>query len=407
MLGMLHDLRIALRMLATFKLRTALAVLGVFLGAFILTFVLHVLQSVALQVRQEARRLGSDVITITALKANFPRKNDEEERVLAQLSREDFQAIRQSHVFLEACAPFVQDKLVVGHGETKTTSPFIATTADYPRIRNVHPARGRFFERGEDEALARVCVLGSALAQKLFPDQESPIGQYVSINTTEMKVVGVMEPKGLDGSGVNQDEQIFFPLNTFIQRINYRETISGIWLVLKTDEAAETVTRSIARLLRARHHLPWYAPDDFSIAFSRQVNQMRDQAVELVRTLGYVGSTLCFAIGSLGILSIMSLIVRSRRMEIGVRRAVGAGKKNILSQFLLEALLLSSSGGLTGVASSMALLMLLYGASGLPAVFDLPVAAGVCWISCVCGLVAGLYPAWQATRTQILDALKL
>lgn len=407
MLGVLHDLRIALRMLGTFKLRTALAVLGVFLGAFMLTFVLHVLQSVALQVRQEARRLGSDVITITALKTNFPRTSNTGDRILAPLSKEDYHAIRQSHIFMEACAPFVQDKLVVGHGETKTTSPFIATTADYPHIRNVKPARGRFFERSEDEALDRVCVLGSTLAQKLFPDQESPIGQYVSINTTEMKVIGVMEPKGMDGSGVNQDEQIFLPMNTFLQRINYRETISGIWLILKTEEATECVTQSIARLLRARHHLPWYAPDDFSIAFSQQVNQMRDQAVELVRTLGYIGSTLCFAIGSLGILSIMSLIVRSRRTEIGVRRAVGAGKRNILSQFLLEALLLSSSGGLIGVACSLLLLLLLYSGSGLPAVFDLPVATGVCWISCVCGLLAGLYPAWGATRIEILEALKI
>lgn len=405
MMSLLHSLRIAARMLAAFKLRTALAILGVFLGALMLTLVLHILQSVSLQIRQEARRLGSDIITIQPRKADFLRAPKGEAQAAA-LTEGDYAALMARTPGIALSAPFVLDKPTIGHAAVKTSCPATATTAIFPLLRSFTPAVGRFFTEYDDRALARVCVLGSSLAERLFGDPGKALGSFISVGATEFTVIGVMEPKGLDGSSVNLDEQLFFPLQTYIHRLHYRETLSGIWFTLEDGSPVDAASASVRTLLRARHHIPSYGKDDFAIAFSKQVNQMRDQAIDLVRTLGYVGSSLSFAIGTLGILSIMTLIVRSRRLEIGIRRAVGATKSHILRQFMLEATLLSSAGGVAGVACALLFTRLIFAGGGLPAVFSPIVTLGVCLISSACGMLAGLYPAWRATRVEILDVLK-
>ena len=405
MMSLLHSVRIAARMLSTFKLRTALAILGVFLGALMLTLVLHVLQSVSLQIRQEARRLGSDIITIQPRKVTFLREPHEETQTAA-LTEDDYAAFVTSFPDIALSAPFVLDKLTIGHATIKTSCSATATTAIFPLLRSFTPAVGRFFTESEERTLERVCVLGSSLSERLFGDPGNALGSFISVGVTEFMVIGVMEPKGLDGSGVNLDEQLFFPLQTYIHRLHYRDTLSGIWFTLKNDSSIDAVSASVRTLLRTRHYIPDYEKDDFSIVFSKQVNQMRDQAVDLFRPLGYVGSSLSFAIGTLGILSIMTLIVRSRRLEIGVRRAVGATKSHILRQFMLEATLLSSAGGIAGVACALLFTRLIFAGGGLPAVFNPIVASGVCLISSACGMLAGLYPAWRATRIEILDVLK-
>lgn len=402
------SLIIAAAALNEHRSRSALALLGVFLGALMLTLVLHISLAVGKKVELEANRLGANVTDTAAGTSPFTRKglNRAGGRNAATLTLPDTDAVRQTISQTEMVVPYTLSRRSISKGRERSTCPIVGTTPQYTAMRNSKTQYGRFFTQEETERKALVCVLGSEVAQRLFADPAAALNNRVRLNGRDFVVMGVMEEKGQDATGVNTDEQVYVPITTLMQRLIKQEHISGIWTRVAFAEYAQEQQATLTALLRQRHHILPGQKDDFSVNFSSQVNEMQDKAMHLVFVLGCLGAGISFSVGSLGILSIMTLLVRARRLEIGIRRAVGASRKNIVRQFLLESMLLAGSGGALGVAVALLLASIVYASGALPAAYSPTMICGVLVASISCGLLAGLYPAWQAARLSVVAALK-
>ena len=191
-----------------------------------------------------------------------------------------------------------------------------------------------------------------------------------------------------------------------MRRFANQDWITGVYLQLNTPTAYVTAKEAATAILRQRHNITTGKADDFSVLTARDTMQVQQQALDLVQTLGLISSSISFAVGGLGILSIMVLLVRTRRLEIGVRRAVGARRIDIIRQFMLEAALMAGTGGSLGVMLALMLLVVVCRIGDLPLVIEPLLVLGSLAGSVLLGLAAGAYPAWQAAHVEILEVLK-
>lgn len=397
---------IAVRALATHKLRTALAMLGVFLGALALTGVTHVSKAMSLKAELETAKLGPNLLTAAAGKTRFSRSGDVRfGRAVTTFTLADAQALISTVPQVQAGAPYIIATMPVRYQRTATTAQIVATTPEYAHVRSVAAAAGRFLTQADTDARAKVCVLGRAVAAKLFGTPEAAVGQTVFFFRAGLQVVGVMEEKGSDLSGTDQDDQVFVPITTYMRRMSNQDFISGVYMTLHNARDEAAAKRASESLLRQRHGIPDSRQDDFTVLSAKDAAALRTQALDLVWTLGVMSSSISFMVGGLGILSIMILMVRSRRLEIGVRRAVGARRKAIVLQFLLESALMSGTGGLLGVLGALLCVTGVYRVGDFPYVYDAPLIAMACGASVLSGILAGAYPAWKASRVEVLTVL--
>jgi putative ABC transport system permease protein len=303
-------------------------------------------------------------------------------------------------------APYVTKQLDVRFGPTKVPSMVVGTTPAYRNVRNLQLAHGRFITEKDTDERAMVCVMGNTVATKLFGNPAEALGQKVLYVRAPMRVIGVLAPMGADIVGTDQDEQVFVPITTLMRRMANQDHITGVYINLRRTEDAAQAKETATAILRERHSITAGKSDDFSVLTARDTVQLQQQALDLVKTLGVISSSISFAVGGLGILSIMILLVRSRQLEIGVRRAVGATRPDIVRQFLLESGLMATVGGGLGVGLALGILAAVSATIDFPFAVE-PVLAGLAVVgSALLGLAAGAYPAWQASRLEILDVLR-
>ncbi|MDR1045972.1 MAG: ABC transporter permease [Candidatus Adiutrix sp.] len=390
-LGMMRtrNLRLVWSVLRQHKMRTMLAALGIFLGALLLTGILHVLEAVNLKINEEAIRLGSRLITVTPSSVAFVRpdlgsrygaremenenaaivnasqkstaaaqdnNSDSARRIrYATLTRTDVSVAISGIPQINNGAPFVFSDGKAGNGLVSSACQLLGTTHAFPGLKHIYPLTGRFFSPAEEERKELVCVLGAALAARLYADPRKVTGSYVEVGKTRLRIIGVMEEKGMDPGGLRLDEMLIMPLATYSQRFSKLDSVGGAWFEVSDRAQMEGAQAALAALLRKRHALP-EGELDLVFSLSQEVDEMVVNALSLIRTLGVIGALISFAIGSLSILSVMTLLVRSRRLEIGLRRAVGASRKDIMAQFMAEAALIAAAGGFTGVAAGLGML---------------------------------------------------
>lgn len=404
---MLLSLKIALLALSTHKLRTVLAMLGVFLGALALTGVRHVSKAMVRQAEIEVEKLGPNLFAVMAGQVRFSRGGSARTAGGASTFQfDDAQAVIRALPGVVKAVPVVLRNMPIRFGHITIQSQMVATWPEYTGVRNVQPDLGRFFTPEEERERAKVVVLGLKIAQRLFGDPQKAVGQVVYVYRAGLVVVGVMEEKGSDISGTDQDEQVFVPLSTYMRRMANQTWVTGVFLQMADGtDYARTKTAATA-IMRARHNIVGGKRDDFSVLTAEDTMQLKQQALDLVDVLGLISSTLSFAVGGLGILSIMILLVRARRLEIGVRRAMGARKSDIIRQFLLESGMMSAVGGGAGVLAALALLTVVYAVGSFPYVYDGWLIVQALAGSALLGLVAGAYPAWQAANVEVLQVLR-
>ncbi len=401
------SLRIAVASLRAHKLRAVLAMLGVFLGALALTGVQHVSLALERKAVQEVEKLGPNLFMAVAGQVRFRRSGSAGlSGDAATFTLADARALTESLPWAKAGAPFVTRQLDFRHLDIKVPAIVVGTTPAYASIRSLQVAHGRFFTTSEQERQAMVCVLGRTVAEKLFGDPAAAVGQRVLSIRAPLRVVGVLAPMGADIVGADQDEQVFTPISTFMRRLANQDHIRGVYITLRRTTDAPAAKEAATAILRERHAITAGEDDDFSVITARDTIQLQQQALDLVQTLGAISSSISFTVGGLGILSIMVLLVRARRLEIGVRRAVGATRANIVRQFLLESGLMALVGGGLGVASALGLLAVASRFAPLPFVMEPTLVASALLGSACLGLAAGAYPAWRASRLNILDALR-
>ena len=419
----MQRLRIALRSLAAHRMRTVLAMLGVFLGALALTAVLHISKAMVKKADIETQRLGPNLLQALSGQANFRREGSTRVTgMTTTFSLEDAREILGTVPQVRLGVPYASGSMPVRYGRVKTGSQLMASPPAYAQVRMLETEHGRFYNEEEEASQAKVCVLGYAIAQRLFNDPADAVGKQVFFFRANVLVVGVLPEKGQDVTGANLDEMVFTPLSTYMRRFTNQDWISGVFMNLhdQNDEAAAKV--AVTDILRRRHHMGPSRKDDFSVISAQDSARLRNQALDLVWTLGVLSSSISFAVGALGILSIMILLVRARRLEIGIRRAIGAERGSIVTQFLIEAAMICRTviirqslaeagvmagvGGAAGVLAAVGIVTVVYAVGDFPYLYDPLLIVGACVASVLLGLVAGAYPAWQASRGEVLEGLR-
>ncbi len=408
-----ESLRIAVRGLTANKLRAVLTMLGIIIGVAAVITLLSVGQGVELYVTEQFQGIGSSLLFV------FPGGPEEqgpptEARRDKPLTNEDALALTDQFRVPSAQA-IAAEYLGFGNvefGRESLSVQVSGVSLNYQPVRQFYVAEGNFFTENDERSAARVTVLGRTVVKTLFPGGEYPVGQTVKINNVPFKVVGLLEEKG-GGLFGDQDAVVLVPLSTAQQRLfnarlpNGRYEVSLIYAQAHNDQAMEPLAQEITALLRERHDIQFRDEDDFTIVTqSDLISAFGEVTGVLTIFLGAIAG-ISLLVGGIGIMNIMLVSVTERTREIGLRKAVGARRRDILTQFLIEAMTLSVLGGLIGIV---------VGAAGSQAVAsfqpDLPV--NVTWgnvllatgFSAAIGLFFGMYPAIQASALNPIDALR-
>ncbi len=383
-----------------------MAMLGIFLGALAFTGVQSMSQIMVRNAEIEAEKMGPNLFAVMAGQVRFYRSGGVSFRGNAKsMTVADARAIQAGVPSVLTIAPMTQRTRPIRAGSVAVNGLVTATWPSYQRVRGFVASEGRFFTNKEVKQRAKVVVLGRKIAQSLFGSAQAAVGEHVFIFRAGFRVLGVMEAKGRDLAGVDQDEQVFMPLSTFQRRASNTKHITGVLIELAQDANVEQVRGAVNQILRQRHAIGPGEKDDFSTMQPKEAIQLRRQALDLMSTLGVIVSTISFAVGGMGILSIMVLLVQTRRKEIGIRRAVGGTRGDIVRQFVLESAFMSVSGGTLGVAVCVGLLLLFTTLTDYPLILDVALLCTTLVGSALLGLAAGAYPAWQASKIKILDVL--
>ncbi|NWF76897.1 MAG: ABC transporter permease [Nitrospirae bacterium] len=400
------NLKIAVRSLLNFKLRTSLAVLGVFLGTFSLIVVSNLSDSLSKKTEQEAENFGVNLLIV---RSGIVRKFGTRTRLLSEattLTVDDASAIKNGSRLIHDVSPSGNENFPVRYGNNVLKSVLvIGVTPNYTNIRNFHVKEGNFITNDDNRNLNKVAVLGKKVAERLFTD-EDPIGKYILIWRVPCQVIGIMEEKGVDISGADQDNQIFIPLNTFLRRFVNKDYVNNISVQVIEESLIPVAKKEIEFILRNRHKIRDNQNDDFTVIDLKDVMELKTQAMTMIKILGRVSAVISFLIGGIGILSIMILIVNERRVEIGIRRAVGSRKRDIILQFLIEASFISFSGGTVGVILSSFASIMIFVFADLPFSIS-PAGHVISFVSTIAvGILAGIYPSQKAIKIQPVDVIR-
>jgi putative ABC transport system permease protein len=317
----------------------------------------------------------------------------------------DLEALRRGAHDVALVAAVNQRALRTVAGGLNRNTVVNGSTPEYLEIRGWGVVRGRALTREDERQAAQVCVLGHTVETALFPGAD-PVGQEVRVHDVGCRVVGVLEAKGASAFGMDQDDILFMPFSTFSRRIAGTDRVALMVLSATAPERIDDAKAQVQQLLRQRRHVLPGEDDDFAVRDPREVQAVLDQVTGILTTFLLGVAAISLLVGGIGIMNIMLVSVTERTREIGVRLAVGARGGDILSQFLVEAVVLSAFGGLAGIALGVAGGWVLSGALHLP--FVVPVAAVplAFGVAVLVGVVFGVFPARKAARLNPLAALR-
>ena len=391
------------------KLRSGLTILGVMVGVVTVMFMVSIIQGLNRSFAQQLESLGSNTIFIAKFEPSFGRQPTQEERMRKELNLGDADAIRAESPSLIGVSP-IQRKIAetVRYHEKQSDTPILLGVTPYYEItQSQYLGYGRFITDTDVQMRSNIAVIGKDLVKALFP-QEEPIGKEIKIAGNTFTVVGVMGDLG-SIFGQSRDNSVFIPITTFQKywkTDDFPEIIFAIVIRPADRAAVPTATDEITQVLRRRRQVPTGDKNNFGISSQDSLLDIYNQLTGATYLVLTAVSAVALMIGGIGVMNIMLVSVTERTKEIGIRKAVGATHANILSQFLIEAVVLTGIGGLIGLVIGEIASLLMNAYSPLPAyipwwaiVIGIGVSAGV-------GIVFGLYPAWKAARLNPIDALR-
>jgi putative ABC transport system permease protein len=391
------------------KLRSSLTILGVTVGVVTVIFMVSIIQGLNKAFAEQIEALGSNAIWATKFDPSFGHQVGPEELHRKDLTLEDAEAIRQEAPSVLSVSP-IHRKIAetVRYADKQSDTPIlIGVTPYYEFTQSSYVSRGRFITDEDMRERSNICILGQDLVRALFP-YEDPLDKELKINGRPFRVVGVMEPLG-NFLGQSRDNSIFVPITTFDKYYPdppFPEVVFVIIVRPRSRAYVKSAIDEMTDILRRRRQDKFGQPNTFGISSQDALMDIYNQLTGATALVLTAVSFVALMIGGIGVMNIMLVSVTERTKEIGVRKAVGATRINILVQFLIEAVVLTAIGGLAGLAVGELLSFMVNRYSPLPAFVPLwAIGVGV-GISAAVGIVFGLWPAWKAARLDPIEALR-
>jgi putative ABC transport system permease protein len=398
------NIGLSIEILAANKLRTFLSVIGIVVGVASVVLMVAAGQGAQQRILDRIRDMGANLIVVNAGQTQIIAGRQRQMTTVTTLQPRDAEAIAGQCPAVALVAPSVSKKMTVRREEQTANTSVVGIAPDGFAIRNMQVSRGRFFLDVEDRALKRLAVLGPTAARNLFADKD-PIGEKIRIGRVPFEVIGITQTKGVDQSGVDQDDLILVPLGTAMRRLMNVTYVQTIYVQAKASQLMDAAESQIRELLRERHRLR-EKPDDFTIQNQQTLLAAEREASQSMTLL--IGSVagISLVVGGVGILAVMLISIRERRGEIGLRRALGARCSDIRLQFLIESVLLAGTGGATGVVVGVACAYALSTLGYWQTLISMSSIALAFGFSAILGIFFGMYPASRAARLEPIEALR-
>ena len=398
---LLATFRLALRALRRNKLRSTLTMLGIIIGVGSVIASVSITTGATKQVEDRVAALGQNVVTVFS--GNFTSGGMRGGWGSAPtLTTEDAQAIRNEVANVVAVSPEVRDRNQVLANGLNWNTQVLGEGPDYPQIRDWPLANGAMFSEAEVRGVAKVAVIGKTVADQLFVG-EDPVGQILRIRDIPFKIVGVLESKGFNLFGQDQDDVVIIPYTSHMKRVSRRTFVNSILVQCATPQTITRVQEDITELLQQRRA---GKEPDFTVRTQLELAQMATSTSRIMSVLLGAIASVSLIVGGIGIMNIMLVSVTERTREIGIRMAVGARGVDILVQFLIEAVTLSAIGGLIGIGLGMGASQIVASSTGWPTLTPVSWIVIASFSSALVGIVSGFYPAWKASQLDPIEALR-
>ena len=397
--------KIAIRALANNKLRAFLTMLGIIIGVASVIAMLAIGQGSKRSIQKQISEMGSNMIMIHP-GGEMRGGVRQDASSMQTLKLENYETLRDECVYIADISPNVSASGQLISGANNYPSSVSGVSIGYLDIRQLKIEQGEMFTEEDIRTAAKVCVIGSTIVENLFPDGTDPIGKVIRCNQVPLRVVGVLESKGYNSMGMDQDDVVLAPYSTVMKRLLAQTYLSGVFASALTEDMTEEAVDEITNILRREHKLKEQDDDDFTIRTQQELSSMLNTTTDLMTTLLACIAGISLVVGGIGIMNIMYVSVTERTREIGLRMSVGARGIDILSQFLIESVLISITGGLIGVILGCGASFIIKTVANWP-VFIQPWSVLLSFAVCTfTGVFFGWYPAKKAASLDPIEALR-
>ncbi len=403
--------KIALRAIFANKMRSFLTALGIIIGVASVITMLAIGQGSKRSIQANIAEMGSNMIMVHP-GADMRGGVRQDPSAMQTLKLTDYETLKDECSYIKAISPVVNSSGQFINGNNNTQSTIYGVNQEYLDIRQLSVSDGEIFTDQEIKSSAKVCILGQTVVDYLFPDGSDPIGKVVRFNTIPFRVIGVLKKKGYNSMGMDQDDLVLAPYTTVMKRILAQTYLSEIQCSAITEDVTDQATTEITSILRRTHKLKEATEtsegddDDFSIRSQEELSSMMNSTTDMMTILLGCVAGISLIVGGIGIMNIMYVSVTERTREIGLRMSVGARGIDILNQFLIEAIMLSVTGGLVGVVlgigASYAVKLLAHWPIYIE-IWTIIMSFAVCTFT---GVFFGWYPAKKAARLDPIEAIR-
>ena len=403
--------KIALRAIAANKTRSFLTALGIIIGIASVITMLAIGQGTKRSIQANISEMGSNMIMISP-GADMRGGVRQDASSMETLKLADYEAIKEGCTYVKAVSPMVQSAGQFIYGNNNTPSSVYGVNQDYLEIRQLTVSNGEMFTDADIKTSAKVCVLGQTVVDNLFGEGVDPIGKVIRFKSIPFRVVGVLKKKGYNSMGMDQDDLVLAPYTAVMKRILAQTYLGGIQCSAVTEGVTDQATAQITDILRRNHKLKDAIgdmpadDDDFNIRSQEELSNMMNSTTDMLTILLGCVAGISLIVGGIGIMNIMYVSVTERTREIGLRMSVGARGIDILNQFLIEAILLSVTGGIIGVLLGVGLSYAIKTFAQWP-IFIQPWSIVMSFAVCtLTGVFFGWYPAKKAARLDPIEAIR-